>query len=93
MTAPATAPATAPETDVLVGYVSRSVLARKLGISVRTLDRMHAQRNGPPRISPVRPGATRSRLILYKIEDVQRWLDSLAVGPVRRCTSRRGRSA
>jgi hypothetical protein len=91
MTAPAAAVVS--ETDVLPGYVNREALARKLGISVRTLDRMHEQRTGPPRISPARPGTIRSRLILYKLSSVEEWLDSLAVGPVRQCRTTRRRSA
>ena len=81
--------------DFLSGYLSRELLAKKLGISVRSLDRMHAQRTGPPRISPARPGC-RSKLILYKLSAVEAWLDSLAVGPARQSrvrTSRRGRAA
>jgi hypothetical protein len=77
------------ETDLLSGYISREALAAKLGVSVRTLDRLHASRSGPPRISPVRPGAARSRIILYKLADVTRWLDGQAVRPCRVRTSRR----
>jgi hypothetical protein len=72
------------ETDLLGGYVSREQLARKLGLSVRTLDRLHVTRTGPPRISP--PGR-RSKLILYKLSEVERWLDSLQTRPCR--TTRR----
>jgi transcriptional regulator with XRE-family HTH domain len=91
MNAPATAPVS--ETDLLPGYISREALARKLGISVRTLDRWHTQRSGPPRISPIRPGASRSGLILYKVSEVERWLDSLATTPVRPSRRRLGRAA
>ena len=48
-------------------YLARDELARQLGKSVRTLDRWHVQRVGPPR---TRVG----RLILYRKEAVARWL-------------------
>jgi hypothetical protein len=74
----------------LPGYWTRLELARKLRKSEKTLDRMHAKRIGPPRIS-VGSGSERASVILYKIDEVVKWLDSQAVGPVRSCrTSRRG---
>ena len=44
-------------------------LAQQLGISVRTLLRWHAMREGPPRV-------TQGRLVLYRIAAVQAWLAS-----------------
>jgi hypothetical protein len=79
-----------PESDPLPGYLTREALARKLGLSTRTLDRMHSERSGPPRIAPARPGAVRSKLILYKLEDVTALLDSAAIRPCRTRASRRG---
>jgi hypothetical protein len=78
---------------LFAGYITREKLAVQLGCSIRTLDRLHAERSGPPRISPVRPGASHSRLILYKVSEVTKWLDSLQTKPCRTRTSRRSRRA
>lgn len=49
------------------GLVTKAQLARSLGISTRTLDRLHVNRKGPPR---VRVG----RKVLYRRESVLTWL-------------------
>ncbi len=77
------------QSEGLPGYWTKEELARFLNKSTRTLDRMHQERCGPPRIS-VGAGSSRSSVTLYKIDAVLAWLDSLQVGPVRQCrTSRR----
>lgn len=53
----------------LEAYWSPEELARQLKISVRTLNRWHAMRRGPPRI-------TQGRLVLYRVAAVQQWLAS-----------------
>jgi hypothetical protein len=78
--------------ESLPGYWSRAELAARLQKSERTLDRMHLQRTGPPRIA-LGSGSMRKTVVLYKIEAVEAWLDSLAVGPGRACRVSRRRSA
>lgn len=48
-------------------YVDRETLASALNIHVRTLDRWHLERRGPPRI-------TVGRRILYRADAVREWL-------------------
>ena len=50
-------------------FWSPEQLAKQLRVSVRTLLRWHAMREGPPRV-------TQGRLILYRIAAVQAWLAS-----------------
>lgn len=57
----------APGEPILSGFVTPSLLASQLGISVRTLARWHAMRIGPPRCSV-------GRLILYRADGVSQWL-------------------
>ena len=71
------------------GHWTKEQLAQKLRRSERTLDRMYSTGLGPPRISVGAGSGVRSTLTLYKISEVERWLDSLAVGPVRRSRTRR----
>jgi predicted DNA-binding transcriptional regulator AlpA len=54
---------------VLEGYLRRKELAKELGCSARTIDRMHALRQGPPRVHV-------GRTILYNIQSVRDWLRS-----------------
>jgi hypothetical protein len=70
-------------------YLTSKELAAKLRASTRTLDRWHAARTGPPRISVSTASGKRSRTIFYKESDVAAWLDSLATKPCRT----RGRKA
>jgi aromatic ring-cleaving dioxygenase len=44
--------------------------------SLRTLDRWHARRIGPPRI-------TIGRMVVYSISGVRQWLEAHTQGPVR----------
>jgi hypothetical protein len=52
---------------VLEGFLGREELAREFGICTRTLDRLEALRQGPPRVYF-------GRMILYKAESVRAWL-------------------
>jgi len=56
-------------------YYTRQQLAEELGASVRTLDRWHTHRQGPPRIAV-------GKLVLYRREAVREWLRSHEVQPV-----------
>ncbi len=49
-------------------YFTRVGLAKRLGITVRTLDRWHVLRSGPPR-------TVLGRTILYRKEAVMEWLE------------------
>ena len=53
--------------DILHGYVTREQLASQLKRSLRTIDRMHAARKGPPRTKI-------GTLIVYRIQAVREWL-------------------
>lgn len=53
--------------DVLAGFLTPDQLAAQLGVSRRTLARLHARREGPAR-------CTVGRLILYRAETVHVWL-------------------
>jgi hypothetical protein len=48
-------------------YLTPQSLAKNLDVSVRTLDRWHVQRIGPPR-------TTIGRTVLYRRESVTAWL-------------------
>ena len=52
---------------ILAEYMTPDQLARELGICKRTLDRWHARRSGPPRV-------TVGRRPLYRREAVTQWL-------------------
>jgi excisionase family DNA binding protein len=54
---------------VLAEYLTPDELARELGLCKRTLDRWHAGRYGPPRV-------TVGRRPLYRRSAVQEWLRS-----------------
>ena len=54
---------------VLEGFLSREELAREFRLTTRTLDRLEALRQGPPRVYF-------GRMILYKAESVREWLRS-----------------
>ncbi|MFA9229889.1 MAG: helix-turn-helix domain-containing protein [Microgenomates group bacterium] len=51
-------------------------VARHLGVSLRTLNRWHALRVGPPR-------AKVGRTVLYRIEAVETWLSQNESQPLR----------
>lgn len=53
--------------DVLEGYILEADLARQLKRSTRTLQRLAATRQGPPRLKI-------GRLIVYNVESVRAWL-------------------
>ena len=55
--------------NILSDYFTREQLASVLGKNVRTLDRWHTARIGPPRVSI-------GRMVLYRIESVRTWLRS-----------------
>ena len=50
-------------------YLEKAELARELGKSMRTLDRWHTLRIGPPRV-------VIGRTILYRRQSVLEWLES-----------------
>jgi len=54
---------------VMSGYRTRAELARELGITDRTLRRWDRLRIGPRKLK------MGPRRIVYKVEDVRRWLD------------------
>ena len=63
--------------DLLSGnLVSRSDAAKLLGVSVRTLDRWHALREGPPRIS-------HGKTIRYRRTAIHQWLIEHEICPQR----------
>ena len=64
------------EDTVLTGYVTPCQLAAELGVSLRTLQRWHGLRCGPPRV-------TVGRTILYNVAAVRRWLENHEVEPKR----------
>lgn len=59
--------------NVLEGYIRPEELTGELGITKRTLSRWEQLRCGPPRIQI-------GRTILYKLTDVQEWLNQNAKG-------------
>ena len=63
--------------QILAGYLTREDLAKALHRSVRTIDRWAVSRIGPPKVKI-------GRLILYRIDAVRNWLDSLEEGFGRR---------
>ena len=66
-------------------YMTREALAKDLGVSVRTIDRWHILRVGPPRTQL-------QKVILYRRESVLGWLRSREDGKGRngRHGTRRG---
>jgi hypothetical protein len=58
---------TTSRTALLADYLTAPELADELHVSKRTLDRWHAERRGPPRV-------TLQRQIFYRRAAVQRWL-------------------
>jgi predicted DNA-binding transcriptional regulator AlpA len=65
---------TAPS-SLLADYLSPSELARWLGISRRTLDRLHSLRQGPPRTAI-------GRKVIYRLDAVREWLRAREMGPL-----------
>lgn len=61
---------------LFANLMTKEQLADALNISIRTLDRWHSQRKGPARIK-------QGKLILYRLESVERWLQSGESKPVR----------
>lgn len=57
------------QSQILANFITRKQLADSLPVSIRTLDRWHAARRGPPRIK-------QGKLILYRVEAVRLWLQS-----------------
>jgi predicted DNA-binding transcriptional regulator AlpA len=53
----------------LHGYVRREELAKQLGKSLRSIERLHASGQGPPRVQI-------GRTIFYQIRTVREWLRS-----------------
>ncbi|WP_210248918.1 helix-turn-helix domain-containing protein [Methylobacterium sp. WL64] len=53
--------------DIMTKYFDRYDLADALGVHVRTLDRWHRERRGPPRTIV-------GRQIMYRGEAVEEWL-------------------
>jgi excisionase family DNA binding protein len=56
-----------PNPAVLNDYLTSEQLAQQLGVSLRTVARWHALRQGPPR---TRVG----RRVLYRLDSVKTWL-------------------
>jgi predicted DNA-binding transcriptional regulator AlpA len=54
---------------LFANLMNKEQLADALGISARTLDRWYSQRKGPARIK-------QGKLILYRLEAVEKWLQS-----------------
>lgn len=70
--------------DVLSGhFVEPEALAAALGTSIRTLQRWHRLRQGPPRI-------VIGKRVLYRIEAVRDWLASRETNPAEAPRRRRG---
>ena len=55
------------DNSVMAGHLTQQQFADTLGVTVRTLQRMHAARRGPARIKV-------GRAIYYRIEAVREWL-------------------
>jgi hypothetical protein len=62
--------------NLLAGFIPLSAVAKALGVSMRTMQRYHAQRIGPPCI---RIGNT----FICRIESVHSWLISREIAPAR----------
>ena len=62
---------------LLRNYLTREQLAAMLNKSVRTLDRMHRKRVGPPR-------TTIGKLVRYRLEAVEEWIRQHEQAPKRR---------
>jgi len=56
--------------------LEKNQAAKFLGISVRTLSRMHAEGKGPPRVKY-------GRRVVYLKDSLMQWVISQEVGPVR----------
>jgi predicted DNA-binding transcriptional regulator AlpA len=63
-----------PRSPLLSGFLRREELAQQLDVSIRTLDRWHTLRIGPPRVSV-------GRTILYRQDAVRDWLQSQELTP------------
>jgi hypothetical protein len=55
--------------EILASYLTREELAKVLRRDVRTIDRWHARRIGPPR-------TVIARMVLYSKQSVVKWLAS-----------------
>jgi hypothetical protein len=69
---------------LLNGCISREDLANELGRSVRTLDRWHQERLGPPRIKI-------GKLIVYRKTAVLDWLNNNETSSMQMRTGRQKR--
>lgn len=59
--------AAANDNNILVGHITQQQFADTLGVTIRTLQRMHAARCGPARIKV-------GRAIYYRVDTVREWL-------------------
>lgn len=55
------------DNSILAGHITQQQFADTLGVTIRTVQRMHAARRGPARIKV-------GRAIYYRIEAVREWL-------------------
>ncbi len=60
--------------SVLEGFLTPKALAAQLNVSVRTLQRLHRSRRGPPR-------CTIGKRALYRITSVRQWLAAQESAP------------
>ena len=60
----------------LPNLLTKQELAEYLGKSVKAIDRLEAQRKGPPRIKL-------GRTVYYRTESVEAWLDRQEEQPIR----------
>lgn len=63
-------------------YLTPSLLARRLGVTTRTLTRWEDARTGPPRIK-------HGKMVLYDEAKLPGWLESLERSPLQSTTSKR----
>ncbi|SOD96543.1 helix-turn-helix domain-containing protein [Caenispirillum bisanense] len=71
------------DNNPLSDHLTQEQAAEILGVSVRTLQRLHASRRGPARIKI-------GRVIMYRVEAIREWLAANENGTVGRPSRRRG---